>query len=184
MRFPFFLLPLAAVALGCSHGPDPNLVACPARKPGAVIIGTGEDGFEPITSEGVPVNHGSQGGSHIWLGVSCKNLGPKVIVHFTITDVATGIVISQPLTEALTLEYDGDGSDLASGVFGYIGDSFGGFSDFRADAGADGGSGGASSGSPLPSDLSGRTIKIEAEVVDDCKKPQIHAEVTTVISSG
>lgn len=172
MRTSFLaLLSLATLALGCGPGPDPNLVACDLRKPGEVLLGTGEDEFERITSQGVWINSGSQGGQHIWLALSCKNLGPRVTAFFKITDVETGLEITEHgLATAVDLEYDGKGSDLAAGIYGYLA---------RDRSNGVGGSGGE--GPMLPSDLSGRQIKIEADVADGCKKPAIHAELLTVI---
>lgn len=188
MHKPFLLLTLAAFGLGCGPGPDPALGDCSTRKDGAVIIGTGENEFTPMPGGGVPINYGMQGGEHIWLGLSCKNLGPKVTAYFKITDVETGIEISQHgLAVAVELEYDGKGSDLGYGIYGYLnlnqdpGDPMSGGSGGASSSGA-GGAGGAAP--KLPDSLSGRKIKVEADVTDDCKKPKIHAEVITTISSG
>ena len=128
MRALFLLCSLATLALGCGPSLDPALGDCSVRKEGAVILGTGEDDFEAVPERGVRINYGNQGGQHIWLALSCKNLGPRVAARFKITDVETGIEITAPgLVQAIDLEYD---------------------------------------------------------VTDDCKKPAIHAEVTTVISSN
>jgi hypothetical protein len=188
MRTLFFLLTLGAFGVGCGPGPDPSLGDCATRKDGAVIIGTGEDEFTPMPGSGVPINHGSQGGEHIWLGLSCKNLGPKVAAYIKITDVETGIELSQHgLAVAVELEYDGKGSDLGYGIYGYLelgqslGDPMSGGSGGATSSGAGGGGGAAPK---LPEDLAGRKIKITADVTDDCKKPAIHAEVITTISSG
>lgn len=187
MRTPFFFFTIAALALGCGPGPDPALGDCSTRKAGAVIIGTGEDDFTLMPSAGVPVNYGSQGGQHIWLGLSCKNLGPKVTVYLKITDVETGIELSQHgLAVAVDLEYDGNGSDLARGIYGYLA---GGGDIPEPGTGSGGAStmGTGSTGGAAPmitGGLTGRTIKITADVTDDCKKPTIHAEVITKISSG
>src|SRR4051812_23164550 len=99
MRTAFFLVSLATLALGCGPGVDPNLGDCSARKPGVVLIATGEERFEPIDGEGVRINVGDQGGHHIWLGLSCQNLGPRVIARFKITDLATGIELSQSVLQ-------------------------------------------------------------------------------------
>ena len=121
MRSLFFLFSFATLALGCGPGPDPALGECSVRKDGAVLLGTGEDEFQAISSAGVRVNFGNQGGQHIWLGLSCKNLGPRVAAHFKITDVATGIEITEHgLSQVVELEYDGDGSDLGYGIYGYL----------------------------------------------------------------
>jgi hypothetical protein len=189
MRTPFFFFfTIAALALGCGPGPDPSLGDCGTRKDGAVIIGTGEDEFTAIPGGGVPINHGSQGGQHIWLGLSCKNLGPKVVAYLKITDVETGIELSQHgLAVAVELEYDGKGSDLGYGIYGYLSlgqsveDPAAGSGGASAGTGGAGGGGGAAP--MLPDELAGRKIKIEADVTDDCKKPSIHAEVITRIAS-
>ena len=175
MRTSFLaLLLLATLALGCGPGRDPNLVECGLRKPGEVLLGTGEDEFEPVTTQGVWINSGSQGGQHIWLALSCKNLGPRVTAFFKITDVETGLELSEHgLASAIDLEYDGEGSDLAAGIYGYLALD-------QVTGGGEGGSGGE--GPKLPYDLSGRRIKIQVDVADECKKPAIHAELTTVIS--
>ena len=181
MRPSFLALTIAALALGCGPGPNPNLGECGARKPGAVTLGTGEEEFERVPSDGVRLNFGSQGGQHIWLALSCKNLGPRVTAFFKITDVETGLEITRHgLAQAIDLEYDGNDSDLAYGLYGYL--ELEQITDYPGEgSGGAGGSGGE--GPKLPRDLSGRKIKMEADVSDDCKKPAIHAEVITVISS-
>ena len=181
MRTSFFALTIAALTLGCGPGSDPNLGECSTRKPGAVILGTGEEEFEAIPSDGVWLNSGSQGGQHIWLGLSCKNLGPRVVAFFKITDVETGLEITRHgLAQAVDLEYDGNGSDLAYGLYGYLE-----LEQITAYPGeGNGGAGGSGGEGPkLPVNLGGRKIKMEVDVTDDCKKPAIHAEVITVISS-
>ena len=189
MRISFFALIIATLALGCGPGPNPNLGPCSARGPGAVILGTGEDEFQTVPSEGVRLNFGNQGGEHIWLALSCKNLGPRVTAFFKITDVETAIEITRHgLAQAMDLEYDGNGSDLAYGLYGYIEidqvtetTTSGGGGGAGGGAGGNGGNGGASP--MLPMDIRGRKIKMEVDVSDDCKKPAIHAEVLTVIAS-
>jgi hypothetical protein len=193
----FLLFTVAALGLGCGPGPDPALGPCGERKDGAVIIGTGEDEFTAIPSAGVVINHGSQGGEHIWIGLSCKNLGPKVTARLKITDVESGIEMTQRgLAVAVDLEYDGKGSDLGYGIFGYL--DFSGFCPGPSGAGGggaggaggnggtggSGGSGGSGGDVNCPNDYSGRKIKIEADVADDCKKPAIHAETTTTLASN
>jgi hypothetical protein len=179
MRTPFLFFTIAALTVGCGPGPDPNLGDCATRKAGAVIIGTGEDDFTPMPAAGVPINYGAQGGEHIWLGLSCQNLGPKVTVYLKITDVETGLELSQHgLAVAVDLEYDGKGSDLGHGIYGYL--SLG--ATREPDPSGNGGAGGAAP--MLPTSFTGRKIKITADVTDDCKKPTIHAEVITTISSG
>lgn len=189
MRDLVFLFTVAALAVGCGPGPDPALGDCSTRKEGAVIIGTGEDEFTPFPGSGVPLNFGNQGGEHIWLGLSCKNLGPKVTAYLKITDVETGIELSRHgLAVAVELEYDGKGSDLGYGIFGYIEPSTGSedpTSGGSGGAGSGSGAGGSGGAAPrLPENLAGRKIKIEADVTDDCKKPKIHAEAITTIAGG
>ena len=189
MRDLVFLFTVAALAVGCGPGPDPALGDCSTRKEGAVIIGTGEDEFTPFTGSGVPLNSGNQGGEHIWLGLSCKNLGPKVTAYLKITDVETGIELSRHgLAVAVELEYDGKGSDLGYGIFGYIEPSAGSedpTSGGSGGAGSGSGAGGSGGAAPrLPENLAGRKIKIEADVTDECKKPKIHAEAITTIAGG
>ncbi|MFS8069010.1 MAG: hypothetical protein ACMG6S_21830, partial [Byssovorax sp.] len=128
----------------------------------------------------------NQGGQHIWLALSCKNLGPRVTAFFKITDVETGIEITRHgLAQAMDLEYDGNGSDLAYGLYGYIElDQVTETTTSGGGGAGGGGTGGNGGESPmLPRDLRGRKIKMEADVSDDCKKPAIHAEVLTVIAS-
>jgi hypothetical protein len=188
MRTAFFFITLAALAVGCGPGLDPALGDCATRKAGAVIIGTGEDDFTPMPAAGVPINYGAQGGQHIWLGLSCQNLGPKVTVYLKITDVETGLELSQHgLAVAVDLEYDGKSSDLAHGIYGYLylGNNVDDTTSGGGGAGGVGGAGGGGGAPPkLPDNLTGRKIKITADVTDDCKKPTIHAEVVTTISSG
>jgi hypothetical protein len=188
------LLPLVVFFAACGPGPDPSLATpCAQRKAGTVLVGTGSDKFEAVGSNGVKINNGPQGGQHIWIGLRCQNLGPKVVATISILDMQTGILMSQTgLASVVELEYNPDagaGTDETGGIYGYLSldppfDGSGGAGG-AGGAGGTGGIAGAGGGMPkatLPSDLTGRKVKLVADVTDDCKKPPVHGETMATIT--
>lgn len=161
----FVLVPLALA--GCGPGDDPVLSKpCAQRGPASVIVGTGSDDYvDPRGS--VLLEVGPQGGEHIWMGLSCQGLGPRVGASYGVRDVATGIAISQAnLAEALDLFYDGQQRDEAGGIYGYL-------LGWQDDPPPE---------NPASGDLVGREVVLWADVTDDCHPDPIHAETKVKIT--
>ncbi len=67
---------------------------CEAAEPSAVI-GTGEYAWEPLSpGDEVTMVHGPQGGWHILGSVRIDGMYENVEIHYTITDVPSGHVVS------------------------------------------------------------------------------------------
>lgn len=160
------LLPLAALLLpACGPGADPALsVDCAERAPGTVVVGTGQESFEAIGDSGVEVQEGPQGGYHIWIGLRCQNLGPRVTAKFGVRDLPTGQDLSfTGLQQSVELVYDEAAhADEIAGIYGYLADT---------PPGGD---------PPGPTDLQGRKIELWAEVIDQCGEP-VTAKTDTVV---
>ena len=174
MRFSFVFLLSSILLGGCGPGIDPNLEKpCDQRGPAAVTVGTGEEEFQPISASGVRVNYGDQGGSHIWIGLSCKNLGPKAILSYGVRDVETGQDLDEgSLKEVVELVYDeASGTDRAGGIYGYLRQGYYG------------------EGPPPddfvdPSELGGRAVLLWADVTDECHDEPVHGEAEATVAGG
>jgi hypothetical protein len=144
MRRLFACLPLVFATLGCGPGSDPNLdQSCESRGERSVIVGTGEEGFQEIGSDGVFVQQGPQGGFHIWIALRCQNLGPRITASYGVDDLDTMQPVSQPnMKRVVELDYTGS-ADETAGLYGYL-------------------------DSQLAPDLSGHNVKLWAEVTDSC----------------
>jgi hypothetical protein len=167
----FFLLPVAAALLGCGPGLDPNLEKpCGERGTASLVVGPGEDDFEAISSSGVDIQSGPQGGYHIWIGLSTRALGPNVIAHYGVRDVETGEDLTGGgLRQVIELEYDEDsGTNRAAGIYGYLLDPL------ETDEGGGG-------GSPSTGDLTGHHVVLWAEVTDQCHTEPVRGETETVV---
>lgn len=116
------LVLLSSMALwGCGPGVDPNLSPnCNERTHRSVIVGTGEEEFE-LAGSNVSTVYGSQGGSHIWLGLRTKDMGPEINATFEIRDAADDTVYTEPLKLHLELSYNSDTetNDVA-GITGFL----------------------------------------------------------------
>lgn len=173
MRTSILLFPVAISIIGCGPGPDPELAAsCEDRPPAEMLVGTGEDEFEPVNQTIVvqagPAGQGA-GSYHIWFGLRCRNLGPHLVGQLSVTDVATGQLLTQDgFRLAVDLEYQPDQhADEVAGVRGYL---LAGYPDGSDDPTAIGGS-----------SLLGRQIKMKASVEDACKR-HMESEVTATVS--
>jgi hypothetical protein len=112
----------ALVTTGCP-GSDPELDRpCEERTPRVVQIGTGEEEFEAIGAGGVSIMSGDQGGTHVWMSLRCRNLGPRVTVSYGVRDSATGESLSQEhLKQIVELEYTGETNETV-GLFAFMKD--------------------------------------------------------------
>jgi len=125
-------------------------------------VGTGEEAFVPIgANQTVDRIFGSQGGSHVWIALRTRQLGPHVTLEYGIRDVETGFDWSGPLRSVAELEYNDDAmANEVFGIFGYL-------ADYCVDCPANG-------------NPAGRRVVIWAEVDDQCKVPT-KGEIETVI---
>lgn len=152
---PFACLLLAAspLAFGCSP-PDPVwAMDCDARPEPEVVPGTGEGAFVHADEGPLVIQYGSQGGSHIWMGVQLRGMGgPEVTVQYGILDAADPTIVhSGPNAERVALSYDSaEETSETAGLFGYLYDQYD-----------------ENTGEPLPGP-SGRDVILWAEVSDVC----------------
>lgn len=164
LTLPLLALPL--VLAGCGPGDDPVLQKpCDQRGAASVLVGTGSDDY--VDPQGtVVLEVGSQGGQHIWLGLSCQGLGPRVGAAYGVRDVATGLDISQSnLAEAVDLFYDGEGRDQVGGIYGYLL----GWQDNPPPE------------NPASGSLVGREVLLWADVTDECHSTPLHGETKVKI---
>ena len=86
----------------------------------SLIVGTGEREFETLDEgEEVIMVHGPQGGWHMLGSIQLFNTFPIVEIDFTITDIASGVVVSSNYYRVgLLMEDDCDG--YYPGMYGYI----------------------------------------------------------------
>lgn len=115
-------LPLAALTFGCEPSDPVWDLPCDQRPARSVIPGTGEGSFHVIDDNPLPIEYGSQGGQHIWVGVRIVGFGPEASVLFGIRDADDpDIVYSGPNTEHLELHYNSDAeASEAYGIYGYL----------------------------------------------------------------
>jgi hypothetical protein len=165
MRGPIAWLPLPLLSLilaGCPAPTDPDLEKpCASRRAPSVTVGTGSDQFQPIGGGGVLIQTGAQGGNHIWIGVSCRGLGPDVTLSYGIRN-ATGADVSGPLEQVVQLQWDqGSDTDQAAGIYGYLNPP-GGYPDLAK--------------------LVGQQVTIWADAADGCHSTPIHAEAVATVT--
>lgn len=105
------LLGCAPEAQDSGHGADTVMVQ----------VGTGERDFQPLeVGEDVTMVHGPQGGWHMLGSARLTGLGEVVRIHFTITDLESGVVVSDNnYRVALLMEEDGV-SGYYPGMYGYL----------------------------------------------------------------
>jgi hypothetical protein len=88
------LLCACSSSQGSDSAGDAARVDCEAADPTAVI-GTGEYAWEPLEpGDEITMVHGPQGGWHILGSVRIDAMYQNVEIHYTITDVASGHVVS------------------------------------------------------------------------------------------
>jgi hypothetical protein len=86
----------------------------------AVTIGTGSTEWEDLDEgDGVMMVHGPQGGWHMLASARVHNMLPIVRLHYTITDLASGSVVSNN-TYDVALTEDTECSGHFTGMYGYI----------------------------------------------------------------
>jgi hypothetical protein len=107
----------ASTSSGTATGGDPS---CFDVAP-TVQVGTGEREFETLDSgEQVVMVHGPQGGWHMLGSMLANNMTEIVSAHFTITHLATGVVVADNTYRVATV-YDGDNcSGYYPGMYGYL----------------------------------------------------------------
>jgi len=108
-----FLLGLIACPGGPSDtAPDDSAETCPLEDTGTQIglieaecaceepwaaLGTGIEGFEELPVEGLEMVHGPQGGWHLPAALRVGNTRNVVRIHAQVTDVLTGIPVTEEL---------------------------------------------------------------------------------------
>lgn len=113
--------------LACSSTKDSNLdtssgqnaTGCLAKTPD-LIIGSGEQSFEPLTEDDlVTMVHGPQGGWHILGSLYFENLKQIVEIDFEVYDLDSGVrIVNNYYRVAMLL--DGDCSGYYVGMYGYL----------------------------------------------------------------
>jgi hypothetical protein len=92
---------------------------CYTQKP-SLMIGTGEQVFEEFNSDDeVVMVHGPQGGWHMLGSIRVMNTAPVVEIDFTITDVESGVEVSNNHYRVGLLLED-DCSGYYPGMYGYL----------------------------------------------------------------
>ncbi len=83
-------------------------------------VGTGEEGFEPLTT-GQPVTmvHGPQGGWHILGSARVWNMEPIVDIQFRITAVDQDVVVAENVYRVATV-LESQCTGLFWGMYGYL----------------------------------------------------------------
>lgn len=86
-----------------------------------VEVGTGERSFEPL-AEGAEVVmvHGPQGGWHMLGSARLTGLGEVVRIHYTITDLDSGVVVSDNNYRVALLMEDDGVRGYYPGMYGYL----------------------------------------------------------------
>ena len=101
------------LSAGCGSGPNPT-DPCLESEAWATI-GTGESAWEDLASgDPVVMVHGPQGGWHMLGSARVGNMGRYVQIHYTITDLQSGIMVADnrytialQMTETCTGEFPG-----------------------------------------------------------------------------
>jgi hypothetical protein len=102
---------------GTGDSADPCLV-----EDAVVEVGTGEVSFEPLEDgDEIVVINGPQGGQHILGSLRAWHTDQVLTVHYTITIVATGEVVSDQTNRYQMLEEEGDCAWVYPGMYGYLG---------------------------------------------------------------
>lgn len=90
------------VLLSACHRDFPTSCEDAAKYEPEAVVGTGEDQFQPLAEGGdLPIDFGSQGGSHVWGGVRARGIyAPRRLgadspnVLFQLTDAAGDVLAS------------------------------------------------------------------------------------------
>lgn len=94
-------------------------VAC-TDLPARVEIGTGDSTFETLVeAEPVVMVHGPQGGWHMLGSVRTHSMHNIIEVHYTVTDVESGVRVSDNNYRVAVVE-DGECTGYYPGMYGYL----------------------------------------------------------------
>lgn len=114
----FSFLVLMLFAWGCETKDDID-DPCFQNEPW-VAIGTGEQQWvDLIEGDPIVMVHGPQGGWHILGSAKVANMGEKVSIHYTITDVESQVKIADNLYN-IRLGMDEDCGGLFPGMYAYL----------------------------------------------------------------
>jgi len=85
-----------------------------------VEVGTGDSGYEPLSS-GAPVTmvHGPQGGWHVLGSARLWNMEPIVDIHFVVTDIERDAVVADNVYRVATV-VETECTGLFWGMYGYL----------------------------------------------------------------
>ena len=155
----FFSLPLAFPLAGCTQKDPVWELPCEKRPAREVLPGTGEGEFEALAEGPLSIEHGDQGGSHLWFSVRLRGFGPTATIQFGVTDPDDpAIVYSGPLLEAEKLEYNsGEDASEARGLYALLEEYD------------------SATMMPRPSPA-GKKVLFWAEVTDQCTPDAVHGE--------
>lgn len=82
--------------------PDPDPVDPCLASPTVIEIGTGETAYQPLTpGQDLEMVYGPQGGWHLTTAFHASNVLDTVVLRTMVTDVETGIVVSETQLNAL-----------------------------------------------------------------------------------
>ena len=111
-------LMVSCTADNALKGGPPDNTSC--SEPASVVVGSGELEWVNLDpGDGVDIVYGSQGGWHIVGSADVTGMDSGVTIHFTITDVKSGILVSDNSYESgFTTEEECSGSLL--GMYGYL----------------------------------------------------------------
>lgn len=117
MRFlGFCFLALSASLLAGCHDP------VPLPKDAAFEVGTGDSEFQPLGADTtVPINHGFQGGTHIWFAARVKGLSEEITLTYSIEDTQ-GDVVSDEAETMIPSSADEEGWRSVSGLTALVED--------------------------------------------------------------
>jgi hypothetical protein len=103
---------------GCATSGDLS-PTCPCDDP-SVEIGTGTKAFQAVSEGGeATMVHGPQGGWHVLAAAQFENLAPIVSIHYTITVVSSGTVVSDN-SYRVQMVADGDCTGYFPNMYGYL----------------------------------------------------------------
>ncbi len=107
------------VLLSCGGLDDTGTEGCFASSP-VLEIGTGAQEYEALRAgDSVTMVHGPQGGWHMLGSVRLHNMDQIVEIHFTITDVDSGVVVSDN-SYRVALVMDEECAGYFPGMYGYV----------------------------------------------------------------
>lgn len=103
----------------CAAAPGDLAAECACDEP-LVEVGGGTQAFESVAEgQAVTMVHGPQGGWHVLASARLGNLAPIVLIHYSITDVASGVVVSDNNYRVLMVQ-DSECFGFYPGMYGYL----------------------------------------------------------------